>query len=87
MKSKEKDMKWSERSNSEKLEHIRDDLFKALEVLEDAKDEMKWLTLEHVVASRYNGDFCMAVIDIQERIMIDLEDDIIEFIDNENMDV
>jgi len=86
MKSTQKNMKWSERSNTEKLEHMNDHLFKALDALEDANDEMRWLASEYVAIRKCNTDFCRAVVDIRERIM-DLESDISDFTDNYSLQI
>jgi len=69
---------WDEKSNSEKLRHVESHLVKAREELENARNEMGWLTLKGIVYHTYNLNFSKAIIDIQERILIDLEDDLLE---------
>ena len=78
-------MEWNEKSNSEKLSHIDLHLIKARGELEDARGEMGWLTQEGTVHPTYTLNFSKVVIDLQERILIDLEDDLLEMIELEDI--
>ena len=89
----QKAKQWDKKSDSEKFDHIESHLIKAREELEKARNEMGWLTLKDIVHHTYNLNFSKAIIDIQERILIDLEDDLLEGIrigdsdeDDENED-
>ena len=75
---------WSEKSNCEKFDHVDCHLIKAREELEDAKDEMGRLTREGIVHPTDRARFSKVVIDLQERILIDLEDDIRLFMEQED---
>ena len=77
-------MEWDEKTHCEKLSHVNLHLIKARGELEDAKGEMGWLTQEGIVHPTYALDFSKIVVDLQERITIDLEDDVLEMIDLEN---
>ena len=72
---------WDEKSNSEKLNHVDSHLIKAREELENARDEMGCLTLKGIVDHSDTLDFSKTIIDIQERILIDLEDVLLEMME------
>ena len=75
---------WDKKSNSEKLNHIDLHLIKARGELADARDELGWLSLKGVVDHTYRIRFSKTVLDIQERILIDLESDIRLFMEQDN---
>jgi len=71
---------WDKKSNSEKLCQVDLHLIKAREELENARNEIGWLTREGIIHPTYALEFSKKIIDLQERILIDLESDLLEMI-------
>ena len=80
----QKAKQWDEKSNYEKFDHVDDHLVKAREEFENAKRKIERLTREDIIHPIHRARFSKVVIDLQERILIDLEDDIRLFMEQDN---
>ena len=76
---------WDEKTNSKKLSHVDCHLIKAREELENARNEIGWLTLKGIIHYTYFIDFSKIVVDLQQRILIDLEDDLLEMMKEDDL--